>query len=201
MSRGFPGRGAFIPSNPRRGRRCSLYAASERSDLLRRGCYVLDTRGRRPGSSPRAQRLEHPPGRVAVAETPGRPGCRWPGGRARHRALGTGRRVPDARRGRADAPPGRAARRGPARGRPPAMRRDQGRGSRTGTHRKAASPRAGRAAAEREKPRSSQNKARGPHESRDVTSVPLERGTRTGTPRGTCGPLCAVPSGRRRTPR
>lgn len=37
ISRDFPGRGAFTPSNPPRGQRCSLYAASERSDLLRRG--------------------------------------------------------------------------------------------------------------------------------------------------------------------
>src|SRR6185312_12214380 len=37
ISRDFPGRGAFTPSNPPRGQRRSLYAASVRSDLLRRG--------------------------------------------------------------------------------------------------------------------------------------------------------------------
>ena len=44
---------------------------------------------------------------------------------------------------------------------------------------------------------STARKAQGPHGSRGVLQSPTE----TGTPRGTCGPFDAIPSGLRRTPR
>src|SRR6185437_16394543 len=116
ISRDFPGRGAFTPSNPPRGQRCSLYAASERSDLLRRGLATSwytraaagkftprsasgtparrGTRDARPGRD-RATRpaagTTRPPEPHGRRNHPGGDhpggGCGTPGGRRRNRSV------------------------------------------------------------------------------------------------------------------
>ena len=60
MCREFPGRRTFIPSNPRTGGRCSLYAASERRPTS--GGVPLLPRGGGPRSSPPAARAGGPGG-------------------------------------------------------------------------------------------------------------------------------------------
>jgi hypothetical protein len=77
MCREFPGRRTFIPSNPRTGGRCSLYAASERRPTS--GGVPLVPRGGEPRSSPPAARAGGPGGVRVVplnrfcGRSPGRP--------------------------------------------------------------------------------------------------------------------------------
>ena len=77
MCREFPGRRTFIPSNPRTGGRCSLYAASERRPTS--GGVPLLPRGGGPRSSPPAARAGGPGGVRVVplnrfcGRGPGRP--------------------------------------------------------------------------------------------------------------------------------
>ena len=83
MCREFPGRRTFIPSNSRTGRRCSLYAASERRPTS--GGVPLLPRGRGPRSSPPAARAGGPGG---VWVVPLNRFCGRGPGRPRRRAAG-----------------------------------------------------------------------------------------------------------------
>lgn len=92
----FPGARTFIPSNPREGGRCSLYAASERPcpccDQRR---FVLQyQRAARAGSSARGPPRgagNRPPGGIADARGRGPAGIRQAPGAARGRVRTTGR--------------------------------------------------------------------------------------------------------------
>lgn len=220
LSKQFPGLRTFIPSNPREGGRCSLYAASERPrpcrDQHRLILHTNDPGGRevqpaaacRPvlGLGPeRHGGLMHEARASSAGE--GGPRCRVPG-----------RAVPDDRdpeggpgsRGRGSAvldgrAPGSAVPDGAVPGWHSAdstVQMAAGRKQRAAMQRpqKPWAPKHDRKA---QAPQSTgptkhgAHKAQGPHGSRGVLQSPTE----TGTPRGTCGPFDAIPSGLRRTPR
>lgn len=106
LSKQFPGLRTFIPSNPREGRRCSLYAASERPrpccDQHRLILHTNEPGGRevqragrlRPGIGPG----QISPGGLTHGTAASSPRGRPAAGRmAERQAAGTGRRIPQAR--------------------------------------------------------------------------------------------------------
>jgi hypothetical protein len=182
MCRQFPGSRTFIPSNPPRGGRCSLYAASERRPTS--GGVPLLARSAGPQSSPLAARWAGLGGTRAARL---------------NRLRDTAAAAPDVRCSRDARPSGNqactAARHGGRGGDSGAQRRRHGKPAATRSLRisspqdkefRRRSTGAGSATARPEQVTKVQQQARGPHEPHGAF--------RSGNyaPRGTCGPrLCS----------